>query len=81
DSALSRTRQLLDDIATRIDVEEETMAVDVEYFGGIELDEPSDETLLEDITAYFDSKDQLRDNSDDSSEALVSIELTENESL
>ena len=41
DSALSRSRSLLDEIATRIDVEEETMAVDVEYFGEIDLDEPS----------------------------------------
>jgi len=69
DSALSRTRELLDDIATRIDVEEETMAVDVEYFGEIDLDEPSDENLLDDITSYFD------DRSGRSTDALVSIEL------
>ncbi len=53
DSQLSQTRQLLDDIATRIQVEEETMNVDVEYFGEIDLDDSNDENLLDDITAYF----------------------------
>lgn len=53
DSALSRSRELLDEIATRIDVEEETMNVDVEYFGEIDLDEPSDENLLDDVSAYL----------------------------
>lgn len=53
DSALSRSRELLDEIATRIDVEEETMNVDVEYFGEIDLDEPSDENLLDDVSSYL----------------------------
>lgn len=53
DSALSRTRQLLDDIATRIDVEEEVTQVDAEYFGGIELDEESEADLLDEISSYF----------------------------
>lgn len=53
DSALSQTRTLLDDIAARIDVEEETMQVDVEYFGGIDLDEPSEEDLMDEIATYF----------------------------
>ncbi len=70
DSQLSRTRELLDEIATRIDVEEETMIVDEEYYGGIDLDEPNDDNLLDDISAYFD------DNSHESrSEALVAIQL------
>ena len=69
DSQLARTRELLDEIATRIDVEEETMNVDVEYFGEIDLEEPSEENLLDEISAYFDA--------DDSSEAksLASIQL------
>lgn len=54
DSHLSHTRELLDTIATRIDVEEETMSVDTEYFGEIDLDEPSDENLLDEIATYFD---------------------------
>lgn len=69
DSQLSRTRELLDEIATRIDVEEETMKVDVEYFGEIDLDEPSEENLLEEISAYFD------ENPAASTGALVSIQL------
>ena len=55
DSHLSRTRELLDEIATRIDVEEETMTLDVEYYGEIDLDEPSEENLLDEISAYFDN--------------------------
>lgn len=69
DSQLSRTRELLDEIATRIDVEEETMTVDMEYFGEIDLDEPSDEKLLDEISTYFDSKTQSR------TEKLVAIQL------
>lgn len=56
DSQLSRTRALLDEIATRIDVEEEVMQVDAEYFGEINLDEPSDANLLDEISAYFDGE-------------------------
>ena len=70
DSQLSRTRELLDQIATRIDVEEETMKVDVEYFGEIDLDEPSDETLLDEISSYFN---ETREESEQ--EALVAIQL------
>ena len=53
DSHLSRTRQLLDEIASRIDVEEETVAVDTEYFGEINLDETSSEDLLDQISSYL----------------------------
>lgn len=68
DSHLSQTRRLLDDIGTRIDVEEETMSVDAEYFGEINLDEPDDENLLDDIANYFDGEqDQVK--------ALVAIQL------
>ena len=69
DSHLARTRELLDEIATRIDVEEEVMEIDVEYFGEIDLDEPSDENLLDDISAYFDGSNQP------SSGSLVAITL------
>ena len=68
DSQLSQTRGLLDDIATRIDVEEETMSVDAEYFGEIDLDEPSDENLLDDIAAYFGKEEN-------NTERLVAIQL------
>ncbi len=69
DSQLARTRELLDEIATRIDVEEETVAVDVEYFGEIDLDEPSEENLLDEISSYFDEAGKP------SAGSLVSIEL------
>jgi chromosome segregation ATPase len=69
DSQLSHTRELLDEIATRIDVEEETMNLDVEYFGEIDLEEPSDESLLDDISVYFNQ------NGQETSHALVSIQL------
>lgn len=68
DSHLSQTRRLLDEIETRIDVAEETMSVDAEYFGGIDLDGTDDENLLDDIATYFESDDnQVK--------ALVSINL------
>ena len=67
DSQLARTRYLLDEIATRIDVEEEVVSVDVEYFGEIDLDQPSDEDLIDQISVYFD------DNKADGS--LVAIQL------
>lgn len=53
DSQLARTRDLLNEIATRIDVEEETMSVDVQYFGEIDLDAPADGNLLDEISGYF----------------------------
>lgn len=69
DSHLARTRELLDEIATRIDVEEETMSVDVEYFGEIDLEEPNQEDLLDEISAYFENP------SDSSEGSLVAITL------
>ncbi len=69
DSHLSQTRRLLDGIATRIDVEEETMEVDAEYFGGIQLEDENDGTLLEDIASYFEEGDVA------GSKTLVAIQL------
>ncbi|WP_153555323.1 hypothetical protein [Roseimaritima sediminicola] len=70
DSQLSRTRELLDDIATRIDVEEEVMAVDTQYFGGIDLDEPDQSELLDEISAYFEGPAE-------DGEQLVTIEMVQ----
>lgn len=53
DSQLSRTRQLLDDIQARIDVEEEVIAVDSDYFSEIPLDRTTTEDLLNEISSYF----------------------------
>lgn len=66
DSALARTRALLDEIATRIDVEEEVTQVDAEYFGGIELDAVEDGELLDEISSYFD---------EDAADSLASIKV------
>lgn len=71
DSQLSRTRELLDDIKSRIDVEEEVMQVDVEYYGEIDLDEPAEGDLLEEITAYFDATPRTE------AKRLVTVELDE----
>jgi hypothetical protein len=71
DSHLSNTRELLDQIAAKLDVEEETTRVDVEYFGEIDLDQPTEENLLEEITAYFDGGQHV----EPSSKALVAIRL------
>ncbi len=53
DSHLSNTRQLLDDIRTRIDVAERLVASEGALEGTIQLDEPAEEDLLDDIADYF----------------------------
>ena len=68
DSHLSRTRGLLDEIEMRLNEEEETLAVNDEYFGGINLEEPSDENLVDDIVAYLEK-------GENSSKAYVAITL------
>jgi hypothetical protein len=68
DSQLSKTRELLDNIGARIDVEEQTMHIDTEYFGEIDLDETEETNLMDEISSYFgsDSKDE---------KSLVAIQL------
>lgn len=58
DSHLSRTRELLDEIASRIDVQEEMLAVDAEYHGAIQLDEPEEADILEEVAQYFGENKQ-----------------------
>lgn len=53
DSHLSRTRELLDDIAARIDVEEEVATANTFQAGEIKLDETSSEDLLDAISTYL----------------------------
>lgn len=53
DSQLSNTRQLLDDIRTRIDVAEKMVASEGALQGTIPLDEPTSPELLEEIADYF----------------------------
>lgn len=73
DSQLSRTRELLSEIATRIDVEEETMHVDAKYFGGIDLDAPTEDDLLDRVSEYFDGGKTDRGSFD--AAAVASIPL------
>lgn len=53
DSHLSGTRQLLDDIRTRIDVAEKLAASEGPLEGSIPLDETASEDLLSEIADYF----------------------------
>jgi len=69
-SALARTRELLNTIESRIDVEEETLHVDIEYFGEIDLDEPTEADLDDLVSSILNG-----DSSSDASEKLASIQL------
>lgn len=53
DSRLSSTRQLLDDIATRIDVAERMIASEGALQGSIDLDETVSPELIDEISDYF----------------------------
>jgi hypothetical protein len=53
DSALSRTRQVLDDIRTRIDVAERLVTSEGALEGTIPLEEETPVDLLEQITDHF----------------------------
>jgi hypothetical protein len=54
DSGLSQTRQLLDDIATRIDVAEKVSDSEGLMQGSIPLDETAPSDILDQISNYFD---------------------------
>jgi len=58
DSHLSRTREMLDDIASRLDVEEEVALSVVPAPGAINLDTPDGEELLDVISSYFQGESQ-----------------------
>jgi hypothetical protein len=53
DSRLSSTRQLLDEIGTRIDVAERMIASEGALQGAIELDETTSPELIDEISDYF----------------------------
>jgi chromosome segregation ATPase len=75
DSALSRTRELLDSISARIDVEREMTQVNTEYFGGIKLEDEDSGDLLDEITTYLDSEGVQTG----SAEQLAAIRLDDTE--
>lgn len=58
DSHLARTKELIQDIGTRIDVAERMVNADVELPGQIQLDEPQQEDVLEEITRHFGQEDE-----------------------
>jgi len=57
ESQLSQTRQLLDDIATRIDVSERVSASEGGLNGVIPLDEAAPSDIVDQISRYFDETD------------------------
>lgn len=53
DSQLSRTKDLVTDIRTRIDVAERLVNTDDSYVGQIPLDTPESRNILEEVTSHF----------------------------
>ncbi len=53
DSQLAKTQEILTEIETRIQVEEKLITVEGEFHGEIEVAEPADEDILEQVTAYL----------------------------
>lgn len=70
DSQLARTRDLLDEIASRLEVEEETATADTRRIGEINLDEPSNEDLLDQISSYLNRDEK---NAGGGSRSLAAI--------
>lgn len=58
DTQLSRTRELLDEIAARLDVEEEVVTANAVHPGEINLDDHASEDLLDAISAYLNPSRQ-----------------------
>ncbi|WP_254513311.1 hypothetical protein [Anatilimnocola floriformis] len=57
DSKLSRTKELVKNIGTKIDVAEKLVNADTTYPGQINLDEPASSNITEQISKYFESTD------------------------
>jgi uncharacterized coiled-coil protein SlyX len=55
DSQLANTRRLMDEIASRIDVQEQMLTISAEYNGSIELDEETTEggDIVDEVANYF----------------------------
>lgn len=56
DSRLSRTKQLIDDIETRIKVSERLVTTQQEMSGGIPVGEPTEEEISAEVAHYFDQQ-------------------------
>ncbi len=57
DSRLSRTKELVKNIGTKIDVAEKLVNADTTYPGQINLEEPATSNITEQITKYFENSD------------------------
>lgn len=61
DSQLSKTRQMIDEISTKIDTEEEMLSLVPKYFGQIPVNTDdiisTDKNILDEFDAYFSSDD------------------------
>lgn len=57
DSRMSRTKELVKDIGARIDVAEKLVNADSSYPGEINLDEPENTNITEQVTEYFNKMD------------------------
>jgi hypothetical protein len=59
DSRLARTKELMKDISTRIDVAEKLVQADTSSVGQIDLDEePASGSIADQVTAYFEASNQ-----------------------
>lgn len=58
DSHLARTRELVQDIGTRIDVAEKLVNAETSYPGQIDLEETETTNITEQITQYFEQSDE-----------------------
>jgi phage shock protein A len=54
DSNLARTKDLIAEIRTRLDVASRLVSAEGQYTGEIDLDEPKAENIVEEVTEYFD---------------------------
>ena len=63
-------RDLLDDIAIRLDVHEESITIETEYFDQIDLSETAEQDLLDEVAAYLELSSEQSD-----AESLVAIQL------
>ncbi|GAA4432624.1 hypothetical protein [Bremerella cremea] len=76
DSHLSKTKRLIDEIRTRIDVAERMVDVDGEMAGEIQLDEQVDADISQEVASYFGLEIELEVD-----EELVEIDTKASEQL
>ena len=60
----------MDDIAIRLDVHEESITIETEYFDQIDLSETAEQDLLDEVAEYLELSSEQSD-----AESLVAIQL------